>query len=171
MNLLIRTLTLAILAAANQAVKADELRDGDPGQSSDGVILLSLELLPRQDNGLRFISGSEVVSSLLPEFLASSLLASRSISFGVCPPDIYRDGFAVSSPLSNSTDVRRLNTAPVRVRLQQVALENRESIRPLNVIACGTTRGSEVFVSLQSTEGLYAPKVLVGKLMLLIQPE
>lgn len=171
MKLLILTLVFAALSTGSHSAAANELRDGDSGQSSEGMILLTLDLLPRPDNGLRFVSGSEVVSSLLPEFLASSLLASRSISFGVCPPDIYRDGFAVSAPLSNSTAVSSLMTAPVRVRLQQAALENSESDRSLNVTACGATRGSEVFISLQSIEGLYAPKVLVGKLMLLIKPE
>ena len=58
MKLLILTLVFAALSTGSHSATANELRDGDSGQSSEGMILLTLDLLPRQDSGLRFVSGS-----------------------------------------------------------------------------------------------------------------
>lgn len=151
-------------------VRADQADDGRLGGRSLGAVMLSLELLPLRRDGLHFIAGTEVVSDLLPEFLASSLLASRRVSFAVCAPDVYADGFAVAAPARGEAadNMNDWVTTPIEVR---VSADSKAVERALTVTACTGAPGSEVILSLQTAGGLFVPRVLIGKLLLLIKPE
>lgn len=163
---------LALLLSVH--ARADPADDGRLGNRSQGAVMLTLELLPLARDGLHFIAGTEVVSDLLPEFLASSLLASRRVSFGVCPPGIYDDGFAVAVPAAGgfADDMNDWVSTPIEVRVGvHSEPQSRSAGRALTVTACTGAPGSEVLISLQTAGGLFVPRVLIGKLLLLIKPE
>ncbi len=171
---MIKLLTLVTALMLSFSVLADELRGGRLNSNSQGAISLSLNLLSYGQESIRFVRETEVVSNLVPEFLASALLASRTVSFGVCPPDIYSDGFALSVPADIGLAAAQSNLQAnwIDVRLNSLSLESiQQNNRALTVSACANTPGAEVVLTLRRNENLLSSRVILGKFILLVKPE